>query len=871
MDSHAPNAEVLNGFRCKFPAHGAPIIFPVNEKKEMETPASQDTGSSGPRASRPLIVPPTTEVASSPSAPPTSLSIVPPGEDEVSPGPIIYHTPRYALPPEGRRESLILDEEQGAIPVGPPVRTSSDPYAGTASKAAQSLSATNIPTPSHRMPASPRKVAPVTPDGGTVMTVPGVDLSMPGLGLAESPNRPVSEAASPPNQPLDIEDAPMGLLSDDTQRVRKKPMSYRGMFYAILALSVGVVIIGLSAGVAKNKQLLDAAQKVQGNDNGNNPPIANPPTEDMGGNFDVAVSSEDFQGTYVKLMEDNFENVEAIHHSRLCTEKGCMRLEMEMDHNNDDYETGSTIVVSGKRDLKDARQKTLKVNKVTKVKGPQDKKADPPPPDGGMGDGGMGGMRRAMQAVSQTRTAVVLIVNWIGSPSIDKALLTWQAWQALLGPSNSVKDMLKYCTWDQYKMNFDVSTKAGDYANDTTLDFYWVDVPTKCTSNTFPCPAVYDVDTCTTGNYDGDYETVQYAMNVLGLTRSTWQHVIMVHPSRTCWPSAGLGTLGCSGAFCNTWISTDSVEWPSIHLHELGHNFGLEHAGIVGDEYGDRTAVMGRAYGSSYPCFHAPHAAQLGIITPIALSATNFCPGANYVLDIQSMSETPTNSAIKITPDWTTDTFSYFVQFKTATKYDGTITLTNADFSPTLAPLAIKKHSVASTTFGIHMTKLTAGTAWTGIAADPTLSVLLQSSTLAPNLAATVAPYGTSVANLKLVRGSCTVGYYGNTYTITSTSTSIPTNCQGASPAPCLPNQCLWGTLPATTGVNGVICPQNTPGVSQSISCMLGYQFNSSATSISEPWVTMAWVFVFLDFVPSTVHDHGIGDHMISELWSPNP
>eukprot|EP00808_Paulinella_micropora_P013005 g54890.t1 len=813
----------------------------------MERRASQDTdtGSSGPRASRSLIEPPETEVTSnncSPSARPTSLSVVPPGEDEVA-GTFRYHTPRYAGLPAGRRKSLVLDEEQGTIPTGPPVRTASDPSAGTPSKsAAQSLSATKIPSPSHRMAAfqtpKNRKVA---PDGGTVMTVPGVDLSMPVLDLSKTPNRPVSEAASPTNQPLDIKDAPMARQNagDDTQRVRRKPMSYRGMFYAIVALSVGVVIIGLSAGVAKNKRLLEAAQNLQG---GSELP-------------------SDFMGTYVQVMEDYFENVEAIHRHHLCDlestdvpdKKKCFLLNLAMDHNQDDYETGSTVIVSGKRDPKDPRQKTLNVDKVTKVKGPKDKSPN-------------GGMRRAMQAVSQTRTAVVLIVNWIGSPSIDKALLTWQTWQALLGPSNSVKDMLNYCTWDQYRFDFDVITKPGDYANDTTLDFYWVDVPTKCSSSTFPCPGVYDADSCTivngvkTGTYDGKYETVQYAMNVLNLNRSTWQHVIMVHPRRDCWSAGGMGTLGCNGEYCTTWVQNGTISSPHVHLHELGHNFGLKHAGIVGDEYGDRTAVMGSLYPGSAPCFHAPHAVQLGIITPIVLSATNFCPGANYVLDIQSMSETPINSAIQITPDWTSDMFSYFVQFKTATKYDSTITSTHTDFSPTLAPLGIKQHNVSSVS--IHMTKLAEGTAWAGIAADPTLSVTLQTSTLAPNLAATVAPYGTSVAKVKVVRGSCDMGYYGNTYN----SASIPTTCQGASPAPCLPNQCLWGTTPATTGVYGVICPQNTPGVSQSISCMLGFQFNPSATSISEPWVTMAWVFFFLDFVPSTVHDHGIGDHMISEL-----
>lgn len=73
---------------------------------------------------------------------------------------------------------------------------------------------------------------------------------------------------------------------------------------------------------------------------------------------------------------------------------------------------------------------------------------------------------------------------------------------------------------------------------------------------------------------------------------------------------------------------------PSMVMHEMGHNWGIPHAGIVSfedntliDEYGDPTDPMGGATG--YVCYNAPNVYKLGWATPITqLSASSMVVGS---------------------------------------------------------------------------------------------------------------------------------------------------------------------------------------------------------------------------------------------------
>jgi hypothetical protein len=72
----------------------------------------------------------------------------------------------------------------------------------------------------------------------------------------------------------------------------------------------------------------------------------------------------------------------------------------------------------------------------------------------------------------------------------------------------------------------------------------------------------------------------------------------------------------------NSWIY--GVDELALYGHELGHNFGLLHAGRKNDEYGDPTCVMG--YCCHIVCFNIVHATALNWITPIPLTSTGLYP-----------------------------------------------------------------------------------------------------------------------------------------------------------------------------------------------------------------------------------------------------
>eukprot|EP00808_Paulinella_micropora_P011920 g13953.t1 len=826
------------------------------------------------------------EVAKSPRVRGPSLTIVPDGEVEPT---TVHYTPRIggvaaAVASHGRNGSLILDEgitmPQPSTPerstrvqksstsmadrgklvsilaVGdqqsgsqPSSRASSKrnsarntPSADTRAVDVSTLVSATTPYPWPRaVNLKARQTSPVHPSG---------EESQPSSKASSALNTPIANiravdiptlvsATTPYSGPRGVslkarQTSPVRSSGEESQMyrdenvepisrqgsIRKKAFSYRGLAYALIALAVAVVVLGLAAALAKQKELVRTGKlnAVQG---GGKPGDAAGPT--------VAATSSEYEGTFVFIMQDYFDEGRAVHNYQLHDDKGSyMRLTFDMDKEHgvaDMPETGDIVIVKGKKDPNDKSQKTLRLEGITKVRGPKDKE----PPQ--VAQGGPN-RRRRMQAVSVTRTAMVLILHWKGEGTtinnVTKSSMTATAVLSLLNATNSIKDMWKYCTFNSYFLNLNVIATPGN-ATDSTLDIYHVDVPAICDPAVdSKCPAAYNVDVCS-GGLQGLYDTVGYAMNTLGFSRSSWQHVIVVHPKRTaCWNWGGLGNVGCSGIYCNTWIPDSSNRVVSTHAHELGHNFGLQHAGTPTSEYGDRSATMG-ANGLANPCFNGPHAEQLGYLEPVKLNKLNFCPGANYVLSIKSQSETPTNAGIQITPDWTNDPYAYTVQFKTktGTKYDGTIAITDTNFSTTLAPLGIKRHKRGD--YSIHLARLVVGTAWNGITADPSLSITLMSApTLAPSSTATTPPYGSSSATVKVTRGSsCPYGYYGNTFGISS----IPSDCSSA----CLPNQCNFRTEAAQTGVSGVICPVHSPGVAATITdCMTNYGLNPSATSLAE-------------------------------------
>ena len=67
------------------------------------------------------------------------------------------------------------------------------------------------------------------------------------------------------------------------------------------------------------------------------------------------------------------------------------------------------------------------------------------------------------------------------------------------------------------------------------------------------------------------------------------------------------------------WLSVyngDQKNYPSVHIHEIGHNIGLSHShGINGASYGDDTCLMGASMDrvdGPHLCFNVARSWYLG-------------------------------------------------------------------------------------------------------------------------------------------------------------------------------------------------------------------------------------------------------------------
>jgi len=72
----------------------------------------------------------------------------------------------------------------------------------------------------------------------------------------------------------------------------------------------------------------------------------------------------------------------------------------------------------------------------------------------------------------------------------------------------------------------------------------------------------------------------------------------------------GSGTLGTLFGNGISWVKDSYSKWPAMHLHEIGHNLNLHHAGLGDNEYADKSSAMG--YCCAPRCYHFVHSWQLG-------------------------------------------------------------------------------------------------------------------------------------------------------------------------------------------------------------------------------------------------------------------
>jgi Gametolysin peptidase M11 len=132
---------------------------------------------------------------------------------------------------------------------------------------------------------------------------------------------------------------------------------------------------------------------------------------------------------------------------------------------------------------------------------------------------------------------------------------------------------------------------------------------------------------------------VESKLNLTSGLGAAVDHVIFCVP-----PSLSGPTFHASGAFNSFWIVANSTGWcmnATILQHELGHLYGLKHAGQGDLEYGDKFSLMGQTYLTEtktgwYRCFNGQNFWSLGWFVDLAIEVS--LPPTRY--DIATPSST---------------------------------------------------------------------------------------------------------------------------------------------------------------------------------------------------------------------------------------
>ncbi len=204
----------------------------------------------------------------------------------------------------------------------------------------------------------------------------------------------------------------------------------------------------------------------------------------------------------------------------------------------------------------------------------------------------------------------------------------------IMGTQGSVDSMLRACSYN-----------ASGLSKRTTIVEQVVPIPCYGqtrngeTFNSAMCPF----------SAWGDY-ALDYAQSVLGIPVQQYTHRMMIVPKGNVCSWGGMGYVGCKKD-CRVWISGDLWDMPVAYFHELGHNMGLGHAGVLGvDGYADFSSAMG--FCCNTRCHGAPHASALGWSSPIATLDQRALRAGKWIsFDVPKSTKTKKNHIV-IRPDW---------------------------------------------------------------------------------------------------------------------------------------------------------------------------------------------------------------------------
>jgi len=141
----------------------------------------------------------------------------------------------------------------------------------------------------------------------------------------------------------------------------------------------------------------------------------------------------------------------------------------------------------------------------------------------------------------------------------------------------------------------------GIYTVNTTVVPFTVQIPCGATMG------------CDTEGWAGLVDTTVEMYSTFKM--NNYDHKMYIIPAGLC-QFAGLGYIGpnCTNG-CRVFVPSDKLGFPSVYLHEFGHNWGLMHSWYGASEYGDLSSAMGWCCDTR--CFNAAEEFKLKWSRPI--------------------------------------------------------------------------------------------------------------------------------------------------------------------------------------------------------------------------------------------------------------